>query len=233
MSVMPACSVSLQFSHSRGFGQWHRETPVLCSSVMDKSEIWVQDVRFAHHCWVVIWSIQPFWHNTCNVQRYPPAPSRIGSVVQRDNFWGVSSGCRGGGRYLIKPTHPCDQLINNMDICATHTQTSTTTEQFLLDMLRKITGGLNTNGRFIFLMYNFFPMLETNSTIFYICYEACHVTEEFNAFYWSGNRVSTSLGNSGLCWTVFAWNKDTVMPAEGNGDLQTLICVLVDWPPLK
>ena len=38
----------------------------------------------------------------------------------------------------------------------------------------------------------------------------------------SGNRVSTSLGNSGLCWTVFAQNRDTAMPAEGNGDLQTL-----------
>jgi len=44
----------------------------------------------------------------------------------------------------------------------------------------------------------------------------------------SGNRVSTSLGNSGLCWTVFARNRDTVVPAEGNGDL--LICVLVARP---
>jgi len=43
----------------------------------------------------------------------------------------------------------------------------------------------------------------------------------------SGNLVSTSLGNSGLCWTVFAWNRDTAVPAEGNGDLQTLIYVLV------
>jgi len=46
----------------------------------------------------------------------------------------------------------------------------------------------------------------------------------------SGNRVSTSLGNSGLCWTVFTWNRDTAVPAEGNGDLQTLICVLVARP---
>jgi len=38
------------------------------------------------------------------------------------------------------------------------------------------------------------------------------------------------LGNSGLCWTVFAWNRDTAVPAEGNGDLQTLICVLVVRP---
>ena len=45
-----------------------------------------------------------------------------------------------------------------------------------------------------------------------------------------GNRVSTSLGNSGLCWTVFAHNGDTVVPAEENGDLQTLICVLVARP---
>ena len=43
------------------------------------------------------------------------------------------------------------------------------------------------------------------------------------------DQVSTSLGNSGLCWTVFARNKDAV-PAEGNGDLQTLLCVLVARP---
>ena len=43
----------------------------------------------------------------------------------------------------------------------------------------------------------------------------------------SGNRVSTSLSNSGLCWTVFTRNRDTAVPTEGNGDLQTLICVLV------
>ena len=43
----------------------------------------------------------------------------------------------------------------------------------------------------------------------------------------SGNRVLTSLGNSSLCWTVFARNRDTAVPAEGNGDLQTLICVFV------
>jgi len=36
--------------------------------------------------------------------------------------------------------------------------------------------------------------------------------------------------NSGLCWTVFARNGDTAVPAEGNGDLQTLICVLVATP---
>jgi len=38
------------------------------------------------------------------------------------------------------------------------------------------------------------------------------------------------LGNSGLCWTVFARNRDTAVPAEGNGNLQTLICVLVVRP---
>jgi len=42
--------------------------------------------------------------------------------------------------------------------------------------------------------------------------------------------LSTSLDNSGLCWTVFAHNRDTAVPAEGNGDLQTLICVLVVRP---
>ena len=46
----------------------------------------------------------------------------------------------------------------------------------------------------------------------------------------SGNRVSTSLGNSGLCWTVFAWNRETAVAAERNGNLQTLICVLVASP---
>jgi len=46
----------------------------------------------------------------------------------------------------------------------------------------------------------------------------------------SGNRVSISLGNSGLNWTIFARNRDSAAPAEGNGDLQTLICVLVARP---
>jgi len=45
-----------------------------------------------------------------------------------------------------------------------------------------------------------------------------------------GNRVSTSLVNTGLCWTVFARTRDTAVPAKGNGDLQTLICVLVVRP---
>jgi len=45
-----------------------------------------------------------------------------------------------------------------------------------------------------------------------------------------GQPPSTSLGNSGLCWTVFARNSDTAVPAEGNGDLQTLICVLAARP---
>jgi len=38
-----------------------------------------------------------------------------------------------------------------------------------------------------------------------------------------GNQVKTSLGNSGLYWTVFVRNRDTAVPTEGNGDLQTLI----------
>jgi len=36
--------------------------------------------------------------------------------------------------------------------------------------------------------------------------------------------------NNGLCWTVFTRNRDTAVPAEGNGDLQTLIYVLVVRP---
>jgi len=46
----------------------------------------------------------------------------------------------------------------------------------------------------------------------------------------SGNQVLTSLGDNGLYLTVFARNGDTVVPAEGNGDLQTLICVIVARP---
>jgi len=57
---------------------------------------------------------------------------------------------------------------------------------------------------------------------------------QFSPSVWPHNpatlQVSTSLGNSGLCWTVFARNRDTAVPAEGNGDLQTLICVLVARP---
>jgi len=37
----------------------------------------------------------------------------------------------------------------------------------------------------------------------------------------SGNQVLTSLGNSGLCWTVFAQNRDSAVPAEGNGERLT------------
>ena len=33
-----------------------------------------------------------------------------------------------------------------------------------------------------------------------------------------------------FCWTVFTRNRDTAVLAEGNGDLQTLICVLVARP---
>jgi len=39
------------------------------------------------------------------------------------------------------------------------------------------------------------------------------------------SAYSTSLGNSGLCWTIFARNRDTAVPVEGNGD-----CVLVARP---
>ena len=57
------------------------------------------------------------------------------------------------------------------------------------------------------------------------CFSQCETSQ-------SGNRVSTSLGNSGRCWTIFARNRDTAVPAEGNGNLQTLICVLVARPRL-
>jgi len=53
------------------------------------------------------------------------------------------------------------------------------------------------------------------------------VSEIIGGSIMASNRILTSLGNSGLYWTVFAWNRDTAVPAEGNGDLQTLICVLV------
>ena len=33
---------------------------------------------------------------------------------------------------------------------------------------------------------------------------------------------STSLGNSGLCWTIFTRNRDTAVPAEGNGDFSSM-----------
>ena len=67
----------------------------------------------------------------------------------------------------------------------------------------------------------------------------------------TGSRLSTQVVNSHLVcdatirqpgfdlprqqWsllkrTIFAWNRDTVVPGEGNGDLQTLICVLVARP---
>ena len=42
----------------------------------------------------------------------------------------------------------------------------------------------------------------------------------------SGNQVLTFLDNSRLYWTIFARNRDTAVPAEGNGNSQTLICVL-------
>ena len=55
-------------------------------------------------------------------------------------------------------------------------------------------------------------------------------TSVFHTSLQPGNRVLTFLGNSGLCWTVFAWNRDTVVPDKGNDDLQTLTYVLADRP---
>jgi len=43
-------------------------------------------------------------------------------------------------------------------------------------------------------------------------------------------QVLASLGNSGPYRTIFARSRDTALAAEGNGDLQTLICVLVVRP---
>ena len=57
-----------------------------------------------------------------------------------------------------------------------------------------------------------------------------HTLCEWVSLAQSGNRVSTSLGNSAVYLTVFARNRDTAVPAEGNGDLKTLICVLVARP---
>jgi len=51
-----------------------------------------------------------------------------------------------------------------------------------------------------------------------------------NCLLLSGNWVLTSLDNSGLYWTVFARKRDIAVPAEGNGNWQTLICVLVARP---
>jgi len=46
-----------------------------------------------------------------------------------------------------------------------------------------------------------------------------------------GNQVLTFFGNnSGLYWTVFAQNRVIAVPVEGNGDIQTLICVSVVRP---
>ena len=47
---------------------------------------------------------------------------------------------------------------------------------------------------------------------------------------WSGNRVSTSLGNSGLCLTIFVRNRDTAVPAEGSSDLHSFVSLWVERP---
>jgi len=53
---------------------------------------------------------------------------------------------------------------------------------------------------------------------------------------WPHNTASRFdlLRNSGHYWTVFARNRNTAVPEEGNGDLQTLICVFaarLRWCP--
>ena len=73
-----------------------------------------------------------------------------------------------------------------------------------------------------------FVLLQSSSVIWW--YIGLDVYFVFIAFLLLRNRALTSLCNSGLCWTVFARNRDTAVPAGGNCDLQTLICVLVARP---
>ena len=55
-----------------------------------------------------------------------------------------------------------------------------------------------------------------------------HLATHIGTAWWAcdsnSNKYHYSLGNSGLCWTVYARNRDTAVPAEGNGDSQTLMC---------
>jgi len=43
---------------------------------------------------------------------------------------------------------------------------------------------------------------------------------------YSGHSQTGFRPPAATCWTVFARNRDTAVPAERNGDLQTLICVM-------
>jgi len=45
------------------------------------------------------------------------------------------------------------------------------------------------------------------------------------------SSATWSLLQCGLYWTVLLRNRDTALPVEGNGDLQTLICVQLRWDP--
>jgi len=48
--------------------------------------------------------------------------------------------------------------------------------------------------------YNF-QLTPMQTALLFICLIDVYATPQ------SGNRVSTSLNNSGLCWTIFAWNR--------------------------
>jgi len=85
----------------------------------------------------------------------------------------------------------------------------------------------------------FITQLHVYQQKYYTCHNRfppLHRIHQVSWLRWRGRGFFKSgfqpgfLGNSGLCWTVFAWNRDTTVPAEGDGDLQTLICVLVARP---
>ena len=64
-------------------------------------------------------------------------------------------------------------------------------------------------------------------------YTSCHKTFSLSVPLNVAFRIShyTCLVLLSCCFrTVFARNRDTAVPTEGNGDLQTLICVLVVRP---
>jgi len=49
----------------------------------------------------------------------------------------------------------------------------------------------------------------------------------------TSNRVLTFLDNSSFYWTVFAQNRDTAVPAEGNDDFQTLSDCMGDCSSIR
>jgi len=73
-------------------------------------------------------------------------------------------------------------------------------------------------------------MLRYQSVLLQSHYKRCVTTNLRLQLLTTINIWDGHLGNSGHYWTVFARNRDTAVSAEGNGDLQTLICVLVARP---